>query len=347
MKHRRKKAAEQKDWFFKFEHRTWLSDPNLRRRRRQPALRGIWIDALCHMKDSGGEIRGTVQELANLCDCTPAQMKLALQQLADQEIADVFVDGKALCNAPGARTVTAPVTLSGNAAVTLINRRMKREADKRAKLRARVSKFRTKTRTAGGQSEPVTHQNEGDVTPYRIEEKRIVEKKKSNSESVTPEPPPISTPPPTPRKRGEALGAPSGENPPPEPSLNGSQHPTPQEVDARIYQAYPRHTAKPKALKAIEAAVAKLHKAGHKTPRRHLLHQTQAYAAAVKPLLEAEPSLKRWIPHPTTWFNQGRYDDDPSEWTVSLRRGDDDYTDDAPSKQRIERAIARMGGNQP
>lgn len=72
-----------------------------------------------------------------------------------------------------------------------------------------------------------------------------------------------------------------------------------------IYSAYPRKVAPVDALKAIAKAIAK-----GKTPA-HLLERTTAYAAATA--LWPEDEL-RFIPHPATWFNGGRYDDDPKNW---------------------------------
>jgi hypothetical protein len=72
-----------------------------------------------------------------------------------------------------------------------------------------------------------------------------------------------------------------------------------------IYSAYPRKVAPVDALKAIAKAIAK-----GKTPA-HLLERTTAYAAATA--LWPEDEL-RFIPHPATWFNGGRYDDDPKSW---------------------------------
>jgi len=73
----------------------------------------------------------------------------------------------------------------------------------------------------------------------------------------------------------------------------------------QIYSAYPRKVAPADALKAIAKAIAK-----GKAPA-HLLERTAAYAAATA--LWTEDEL-RFIPHPATWFNGGRYDDDPKTW---------------------------------
>ena len=42
-----------------------------------------------------------------------------------------------------------------------------------------------------------------------------------------------------------------------------------------------------------------------------LTERVSAYAEAVKAW---PPADHQFIPHPATWFNEGRYDDDPNEW---------------------------------
>ncbi len=67
-----------------------------------------------------------------------------------------------------------------------------------------------------------------------------------------------------------------------------------------IYSEYPRKVAEPVAIKAIERAL-----------KRHdpamLLERTKAFA-------KLWGSDLKYCPHPTTWFNQERYNDDPSTW---------------------------------
>ena len=67
-----------------------------------------------------------------------------------------------------------------------------------------------------------------------------------------------------------------------------------------IYEAFPKKVAKPKALAAIRKALTKV-------PFPDLLAKTRAYAAARKGELQ-------FCAYPATWFNQERYNDDPSTW---------------------------------
>ena len=79
-----------------------------------------------------------------------------------------------------------------------------------------------------------------------------------------------------------------------------------------VYNAYPLKVARPAALKAIVRALEAI-------PFEDLLAKTKAYAAA-------RGADLAFVPHPATWFNQQRYNDDPATW----RRND------APAKPRPE-----------
>jgi hypothetical protein len=90
-----------------------------------------------------------------------------------------------------------------------------------------------------------------------------------------------------------------------------SGKPTPYEG---IYQAYPRHVGKKAAIDAIKSAVQRVQsrtkaKGGTKLDaQRWLYARTQAFARS------AAGNRGSLTPHPATWFNQGRYDDNPTEW---------------------------------
>jgi hypothetical protein len=75
-----------------------------------------------------------------------------------------------------------------------------------------------------------------------------------------------------------------------------------------VYQAYPRHVGKRVAHKAIEKALKHI---GYS----ELLAAVTEYAAAVS------GSDKKFIPHPATWFNNHRWEDDRSEWKDEGRNG--------------------------
>jgi hypothetical protein len=70
--------------------------------------------------------------------------------------------------------------------------------------------------------------------------------------------------------------------------------------EEEIYEAYPKKVAKPAALRAIRHALAK-------HPFDFLLERTRRYAQTCN-------SPAEFIPHPSTWFNQERFNDDPATW---------------------------------
>lgn len=83
-------------------------------------------------------------------------------------------------------------------------------------------------------------------------------------------------------------------------SDNGISVPTAEE----IYTAYPKKVGRGEALKAIGRAMTR------KSPAFLLERTTAYYHACFKwPKDEA-----KFIPNASTWFNQERYDDDPTTW---------------------------------
>jgi hypothetical protein len=68
-----------------------------------------------------------------------------------------------------------------------------------------------------------------------------------------------------------------------------------------IYLAYPRRVARGAAIQAIQRALKE-----HSF--QWLMQRVEKYRACV------HGSSKKFIPHPATWFNQARYDDDESDW---------------------------------
>jgi len=81
-----------------------------------------------------------------------------------------------------------------------------------------------------------------------------------------------------------------------------------------VYDAYPRKVGRIAALKAIHKAAKLRMKAGdtERDAYAHLYLRVRAYAKSD----EATSRERKFIPHPSTWFNAGRWDDDPAEWSV-------------------------------
>jgi len=66
-----------------------------------------------------------------------------------------------------------------------------------------------------------------------------------------------------------------------------------------LYKAYPRHTAPKDAYRAISKALAE-------RPFDEILIAVNKFAKKVK----QDGTEEKYIPHPATWFNAGRYDDE-------------------------------------
>lgn len=79
----------------------------------------------------------------------------------------------------------------------------------------------------------------------------------------------------------------------------------------RIYQAYPRLIGKGKALPAIGKALGVIDKRGNRDPVGWLLDRVVKFAGS------AAGQQGKYTPHPATWMNTKRYEDDDSEWANS------------------------------
>lgn len=101
---------------------------------------------------------------------------------------------------------------------------------------------------------------------------------------------------------------------------------TPLEVSSLIYSVYPRHVGRDAAIKAIERATKRLSEEEGVTPdeaRRTLYMAAKRYSEC--PLVQYRKSRNEMflIPHPSTFFNQTRYLDDPAEWEAPQERQSD------------------------
>ena len=185
------------------------------------------------------------------------------------------------------------VIRGSNGDVTLTCRRMMNESITREQTRLRVQNHREKERNA-----ECNASSNADVTPNKSE---VISQKSEAKNNTAPVPVAVGDEPP-------AADCPF----PPEvkKKVKRERKPSIEPVELqRIYSAYPRKVAPAHAFKAIVKALA-----NGKTPEQ-LLERTTAYASATA--LWPEDEL-RFIPHPATWFNGGRYDDDPKNW---LSRG--------------------------
>ena len=90
---------------------------------------------------------------------------------------------------------------------------------------------------------------------------------------------------------------------PSEPSINHQRNTKADygKMAELVYAEYPRRVGKDTAIKKIISAIKDV-------GFQKLLVRTKQYAEMT------EFKDKQFIPHPSTWFNQGRYKDDTDEW---------------------------------
>lgn len=98
-----------------------------------------------------------------------------------------------------------------------------------------------------------------------------------------------------------------------------------------VYQAYPRKVGKAAAVKAIGKALQVLAKRGTPEPATWLLNRVEVYAGS------PAGQQGKYTPHPATWFNQERYDDDDREWTNAS--GDDRSSREFPEPPKTARRL--------
>ncbi|QDU61265.1 hypothetical protein Pan216_21190 [Planctomycetes bacterium Pan216] len=86
------------------------------------------------------------------------------------------------------------------------------------------------------------------------------------------------------------------------------------------WEHYPRKVSKKAAHEAYKRAGARLRSEHDWTSKQtidFLLSRVKAFAAS--PM--ASRGDRQFIPHPATWLNGGRYDDDESEWDLANQEG--------------------------
>lgn len=85
----------------------------------------------------------------------------------------------------------------------------------------------------------------------------------------------------------------------------------PESVLVEIYEAYPRHIGKREALKSIEKAMREIEPEHDAT---WLLERTRLYAK------QRQGEDEKYTPHPATWFNKKRYEDESLDGGVAVNR---------------------------
>ena len=92
--------------------------------------------------------------------------------------------------------------------------------------------------------------------------------------------------------------------------LNNSGSEIEQQAE-EIYKIYPKKVGKPYAISAIKKAI-------NKDGFKHVFEKTELYAKEYN-------GESRYIPHPSKFFNQERYNDDPSEWSQNVKNASSQF----------------------
>lgn len=81
----------------------------------------------------------------------------------------------------------------------------------------------------------------------------------------------------------------------------------------RWWQIYPRKVGKKAAERAYRQAVARL-QFQVQDPFEKLLRVVERYADSGYVRSHKKLGTMQYVPHPASWLNGERYDDDPAEW---------------------------------
>lgn len=241
---------------FQFYVRDWLTDTELSKC--SPATRGVWIDLLAAMwvAPKQGQLDGTAAELSRVCRCTENQMEAALTELST--------------------TGTANVTCHANVTnclknVTVVNRRMSREANEREDSRLRQQRHRGH---AVGNV---------DVTPPSASASSSASASASAKHPETPSVSPIKT----------------------------ETEPSCFEAFWSLWPKHKRKVGKSKVQKLWDSK-------GLDTKAPQIMLALEAF----KKCEDWKKDGGQYIPMPSTWLNQERWDSDPKDILTSA--GEDD-----------------------
>jgi len=86
-----------------------------------------------------------------------------------------------------------------------------------------------------------------------------------------------------------------------------------------IYAQYPRRVGKQDALRAIAKAIQIIAKRNHGGDLRATAEWLKGIVVRYANSPQGMREDKQFTPYPATWFNDGRYDDDESEWNLASK----------------------------
>ena len=112
----------------------------------------------------------------------------------------------------------------------------------------------------------------------------------------------------------------------------------------KVYGIYPRKVDPTRAKGAIAKAIVKARKAGK--PEDYIYSKTKEYANVLKRYGISSKSEK-WsiVPHPSTFYNNDRYDLEEAEWSSGFRDGNyvkEEKAKTIPDEPECWRQVAKM-----
>lgn len=314
----------------------WLGDAALQGC--SPATRGVWVNWRCamHQAEQSYTLMGTVESLARVGCCDDFTARTALAELSLSGVAEVEREGSAASNKNDAPCVKRAC----NADVT----RMKRECNapdsgwfsgvfvvrdfRREKLDLvrentanRVRRCRAKSGINGqanGAHSALALGLGGEGGGFLQNQSKHSEDEEKTGRSG-------------PKSAVTAREGCNGHVTLKKRACNA--HVTPAKLH-HLYWTYPRHVGRDAAMKAIRAAIGRLDEetTGGADPVDWLEGRVAAYAASR--IVRTSPP--QFIPHPATWFRQGRYADEDGAWDVEYGGTVD------PGAKRREAEAARL-----
>lgn len=252
-----------------WDPQAWLTDPKLTRC--SEATRGIWADWLSAMHRDGetGVVTGTYDQLARLGRTNPEAAQAAVADLRRS----------------GAADVSQRRTRGGHAVVTLTNRRMAREYEKRNGNRVRKMRSRSlwpwqeNGMGHGSVTDEVTHSSSDMSCDTAVTTPAL-----SPLPSTPPQTPPLT--PLTPLSPPVSLRA--------------------REFD-QFWAKYPKRVGKRDALKAWQQT------AGDRPSLTDLLARLEKLVASG----QWKKNGGEYVPYPATWLRRGGWDDEPESYSPS------------------------------
>lgn len=101
-----------------------------------------------------------------------------------------------------------------------------------------------------------------------------------------------------------------------------------------IYNAYPKHVGRRMAIKAIIRAL-------DRTDYHRLLERTKEFSEIVSHIKGTDKEWK-WVPHPSTWYNQDRWDDDFDDYRIRFPKKEDGARVTGSNKIKTTNVIRRI-----